>query len=383
MAPTTRIASTSHNNDEVLTREYLDAQLSEMQNLITTLGIQQNEMLNNGGGRQATQFGRLEKVEFPKFQGDDVRGWVFKCDQFFLIDNTPNEEKVKIVSVHLYDKALLWHRQFISNNGENVGWEVYKTAIIQRFGSIFEDPMSALKNAKYDKNAKEFQNEFDTLLCRVTITILEAVKKKNKPVQTSNVNKFGTGGYYGYNNKQHVLPLPASTIVSFMVLDDEEKYEGEFVDVEEELVEMPNNEGGRIVTMVGRRQLMTISECKDLQWQLKRETFTTDVMLLPLGGCDMVLGIQWLSTFGDIKCNFKELKMQFVYNNKKLCLKGSKKAEEHANEREESLHKILDMYADVFEVPQQLSPIISHDHKILLMPNTQPVNIRPYRHPRV
>ncbi|GJY29036.1 transposon ty3-G gag-pol polyprotein, partial [Tanacetum coccineum] len=97
-------------------------------------------------------------------------------------------------------------------------------------------------------------------------------------------------------------------------------------------------------------------------------------------GCDMVLGIQWLATLGDIKCNFKELKMQFVYNNKKLCLRGSKKAEEHVNEKEESLHKILDMYANVFEVPQQLPPIRFHDHKIPLMPNTSPVNIRPYRH---
>nr|GEX87335.1 phospholipase-like, aminotransferase-like mobile domain protein [Tanacetum cinerariifolium] len=54
--------------------------------------------------------GILAKVEFPKFQEDDVRGWVFRCDQFFSIDNTSNEEKVKIVSVHLTDKALLWHR---------------------------------------------------------------------------------------------------------------------------------------------------------------------------------------------------------------------------------------------------------------------------------
>ncbi|GKA05952.1 transposable element [Tanacetum coccineum] len=317
-------------------------------------------------------------------------------------------------------------KKFISNNGENVGWEVYKTGIIQRFGSVFKDPMSALKNAKYDKNAKEYQDEFDTLLCRVTISqehaislylgglptevemsvkmfkpatladaysltnlqesILEAVKKKNKRVQTSNVNKFGNGGYYGYNNKQPVLYLPNSTstykpkpntpikrqltqkeyeekraknlcfyydkkyvpgrkyegqLFSLMVLADEEEYDGEYVDAREELVEIPNNE---------------------------------------VGGCDMVLGIQWLATLGDIKCNFKELKMQFVYNNKKLCLRGSKKAEEHVNEKEESLHKILDMYANVFEVPQQLPPIRFHDHKIPLMPNTSPVNIRPYRH---
>ncbi|GKA65823.1 hypothetical protein Tco_0765530 [Tanacetum coccineum] len=99
-----------------------------MRNLITTLGFQQKQTMNQG--RQANHFGRLAKVEFPKFHEEDVRGWVFRCDQFFHIDNTPNEEKVKIVSVHLSDKALLWHRQYVSVNGEDVTWEVYKNAII-------------------------------------------------------------------------------------------------------------------------------------------------------------------------------------------------------------------------------------------------------------
>ncbi|GKA99186.1 reverse transcriptase [Tanacetum coccineum] len=38
----------------------------------------------------------------------------------------------------------------------------------------------------------------------------------------------------------------------------------------------------------------------------------------------MVLGIQWLSTLGDIKCNFKELKMGFEYNGKYMNLRGTK-----------------------------------------------------------
>ncbi|GJT37852.1 gypsy/ty3 retroelement polyprotein, partial [Tanacetum coccineum] len=126
-------------------------------------------------GRQANQFGRLAKVEFLKFQRDDIKGWAFRCDKFFSIDNTPNEKKVKIISVHLSDKALLWHREYLSVNGENVSWKVYKNAIIQRFGSVFEDPMSALKNAKYEKNAREYQDLFDTLLCRVNISQEHAI----------------------------------------------------------------------------------------------------------------------------------------------------------------------------------------------------------------
>ncbi|GKG36637.1 hypothetical protein Tco_0444315, partial [Tanacetum coccineum] len=46
-----------------------------------------------------------------------------------------------------------------------------------------------------------------------------------------------------------------------------------------------------------------------------------------------------------------------------------------------SLQKVINAYAKVFEVPNKLPPTRSHEHKIPLMPGTQPVNIRPYRHP--
>ena len=42
---------------------------------------------------------------------------------------------------------------------------------------------------------------------------------------------------------------------------------------------------------------------------------------------------------------------------------------------------VLDEFEEVFEVPNELPPKRSHDHTIPLMPNTPPVNIRPYKHP--
>ncbi|GKD95717.1 hypothetical protein Tco_1379614, partial [Tanacetum coccineum] len=72
MAPNTRLVTTSTSNgDEGITKEYLDSQLAEMRNLIATLGLQQNQAMNQG--RQANQFGRLAKVEFPKFQEELVK----------------------------------------------------------------------------------------------------------------------------------------------------------------------------------------------------------------------------------------------------------------------------------------------------------------------
>lgn len=248
MAPTTRAVTGGTSGGDAIDpnirnfmQSTLETALAEIRETLANLtnnmaamgGPQQTQVVNPGNGRTANQFSRLAKVEFPKFQGDNVRDWAFKCEQFFLIDNTPEIEKVKIASLHLDDKALLWHRQFVRLVGDNVGWEMYKTAITQRFGSVFEDPMAELKNAKYDKSAKEYQDLFDTLLCRVDISpenalslylgglptelemavrmfkprtiadayyltnlqeaTLEAIKKKNKQVSQIGVNRFNNG----------------------------------------------------------------------------------------------------------------------------------------------------------------------------------------------
>ncbi|GKD66637.1 hypothetical protein Tco_1308745 [Tanacetum coccineum] len=44
-----------------------------------------------GGNNRGNQVGRTTRVKFPRFNGDDVRDWVFRCEQFFLLDGIPEE----------------------------------------------------------------------------------------------------------------------------------------------------------------------------------------------------------------------------------------------------------------------------------------------------
>jgi len=52
--------------------------------------------------------------------------------------------------------------------------------------------------------------------------------------------------------------------------------------------------------------------------------FASNVLLIPLGGYDLVLGIQWLATLGTIKWNFKSLKMEFYLNGRHYVLRALK-----------------------------------------------------------
>ena len=157
-------------------------------------------------------------------------------------------------------------------------------------------------------------------------------------------------------------------------------------------------------------------ECPQFVWNMHIHKFVSDVMILPLGGCDMVLGIQWLTTLDDIKWNFKKLVMEFEYKMKKVVLRGTrditlhwmqgKKSHKEPGHKQAELYSmryciypvsccqmegqsgsnvevesIVEKFEGVFAVPTELPPHRSHDHKIPLLPNTPPINISPYRHP--
>nr|GEU88099.1 hypothetical protein [Tanacetum cinerariifolium] len=97
-----------------------------MQKLKEEMSTTAMEVTNNQLGRnqsyqrQNIQFTRVTKIEFPKFGGDDVKGWMYKREQFFKVDNVPDEQKVPLISIHLFDIALMWHRQFMRLLGSDI-----------------------------------------------------------------------------------------------------------------------------------------------------------------------------------------------------------------------------------------------------------------------
>lgn len=65
--------------------------------------------------------------------------------------------------------------------------------------------------------------------------------------------------------------------------------------------------------------------CRNFTWRLQGTDFCADMFLIPLGSCDVVLGIQWLSTLGTIKWNFKNLTMEFKFEGKSHMLRRVRK----------------------------------------------------------
>ncbi|GJX90593.1 hypothetical protein Tco_0343919, partial [Tanacetum coccineum] len=54
-------------------------------NLVTTVP-------NNNTQHHHNTYGKLTRLDFPKFNGEDVKGWLFRVQQFFVIDQVDLSE---------------------------------------------------------------------------------------------------------------------------------------------------------------------------------------------------------------------------------------------------------------------------------------------------
>jgi hypothetical protein len=133
---------------------------------------------------------------------------------------------------------------------------------------------------------------------------------------------------------------------------------------------------------------------------------------IPMGGVDVVLGIQWLQSLRTMAFNFQECFMKFLLEGNEIELRGitrkpgkvissngmtklsqkgyqgiiaqlcSLDVQTSKPSISQDIQGIIDKHSKVFEdIPKGLPPTRNHDHEIHLIPGSVPPNIRPYKYP--
>ncbi|KFK44390.1 hypothetical protein AALP_AA1G251300 [Arabis alpina] len=153
--------------------------------------------------------------------------------------------------------------------------------------------------------------------------------------------------------------------------------------------------------------------CKDVELCFQGYSVVTEFLPLELGSADVILGIQWLASVGDMHCNWKQQRLSFEVDNREVCLQGDPsvccamvsmkglwKALQHQGEGfiveygglqssgepdqpPSVLSSILTDFHQVFAEPQGLPPSRGREHAIVLATETAPVSVRPFRYPQV
>ena len=128
---------------------------------------------SNFSGDSSRLHYKRSKLECPKFDGYDFLGWKLKLEQYFEAVNTPGEDKVPTIMIHLEGKALQWHQRFMKQRGsvKLVDWELYIKEMRARFcDNEFADLMSELVSLKQSSSVEEYYEEFKSLLKLLDLT---------------------------------------------------------------------------------------------------------------------------------------------------------------------------------------------------------------------
>lgn len=106
-------------------------------------------------------------------------------------------------------------------------------------------------------------------------------------------------------------------------------------------------------------------------FSITTETFGADFYALPLDGYDVVLGTEWLATWGPILWDFSRLSMTFWHVNSTVTwrgIAGSSGKQLRASSGPDLLEALLADFDDIFAAPTSLPPPRSRDHHIHLLP---------------
>lgn len=155
--------------------------------------------------------------------------------------------------------------------------------------------------------------------------------------------------------------------------------------------------------------------CKAVTLNLQNLSIVEEFLPIDLGGTDVVLGMKWLESLGDMHVNWQLLTMRFNISGINVTLKGdpslgrsliSLKAmvklakndgpiywvECHqltttpiqpGLEIPAEIEGVIQKFPALFESPKGLPPPRQQDHTITLKNGAAPISVRPYRYPQV
>ena len=146
--------------------------------------------------------------------------------------------------------------------------------------------------------------------------------------------------------------------------------------------------------------------CEGLKIIMGKKVLNINAYVLEIGGIDLILGMEWLETLGEVKSDWRRKIMSFQQGGQTITLKGYQADEQYQagalqeilHEEEEAkenfhqtlikldMHKVeelegmLQLYQRIFQDPQGLLPKREYDHAITLKAGAEPVSVRPYKY---
>ncbi|XP_026378796.1 uncharacterized protein LOC113273262 [Papaver somniferum] len=450
----------------------------------------------HSGGRDSTQFHRMPKLDFPRFDGDNPKSWIQKCEYYFQMHNINEPRKTRMAAIHLDGKANKLYDNFCLTQTD-ITWPYFCNNVCAIFENPAQDNIVGLFNKLaqltiVDAYFEEFEYYKALLLgihhdfpesyfiasfigglkeeIRSSVLMFDPKKllhafslvrmqektlvmqqKKSplipptstpipppKPIQNLPLKRltpeqeaeeiYDTGGDTSHETDEepalesdmeislHSLTGNVSgdtiRIPGFIKKKDisiliDTGSTHRFIDsaLAASLQCSIAQTGNLLVTVANGDKTVSSGICSQLKWTMQGHKFYSDLRLLHLGGCDIVLGADCLRNLGDVLFNLSKLCITFKHKGKKITLTGVHQKsslsmmsgsavknffQKHSHGIVGQLFSItsspvplttpppitnlLNEFSDVFNDKQTLPPEKNLDHQIPLNPNLHQVS---------
>ncbi|XP_026383401.1 uncharacterized protein LOC113278891 [Papaver somniferum] len=97
-----------------------------------------HQVIHNFSNTESRKFTRTPKVDFPRFNGTNPRGWALKYDRYFGLHKFPDDERVDMAAIHFNSSADSWFLNY-QQGKEFISWDTFKHDLCARFEDVAQD----------------------------------------------------------------------------------------------------------------------------------------------------------------------------------------------------------------------------------------------------
>ncbi|XP_027166158.1 uncharacterized protein LOC113766138 [Coffea eugenioides] len=136
-------------------------------------GVRQSEFGNSTRGDGQHWPMGVPRLDFPRFEGHSPKEWIRKCEKFFHLFHTPEDQHMDLVELHLEGMADLWYQNFKKDRGV-VQWKDFGLEVCRRFSHVGEaDAVEEFSKLSQTSTVLAYQEKFEELRSIVMLQVPE------------------------------------------------------------------------------------------------------------------------------------------------------------------------------------------------------------------
>lgn len=102
-------------------------------------------------------------MDFPRFDGVNLRGWLRKCHRYFMLNPMSDMEKILLASMHFEREAEYWYMDNVEGR-EFMGWTVFSNMLIERFlEGEGENLIGDFNKVVQEDSVEQYREKFEEL----------------------------------------------------------------------------------------------------------------------------------------------------------------------------------------------------------------------------